>query len=46
MNRPLAPIRRHVLALLGAGQGRRTIGSLDGGANLIGRRARETETNR
>lgn len=46
MNRPLAPIRRHVLALLGAGQGRGTIGSLVSGANLIGRRARETETNR
>ena len=46
MNRPLEPIRRRVLALLGAGQGRGTIGSLVGGADLIGRRARETETNR
>jgi hypothetical protein len=46
MNRPLAPIRRRFLALLGAGQGRRTIGRLVGGADLIGRRAREMETNR
>jgi hypothetical protein len=46
MNRPLAPIRRRVLASLGAGQGRGTIGILVGGADLVDRCARETETNR
>ena len=46
MIRPLEPIHRPALALLGTGQGRGTIGSLVGGADLIDRRARETETKR
>jgi hypothetical protein len=46
MNRLPAPIRRRVLALLGAALRRGTIGSLVGGADLIDRRARATETNR